>query len=459
MAPLRTTTGPQRSAGHKRLPWLAFAALWSLIQIAQGQEQEAPTELADGDSPTESGQALGASDPLITRFEASLEFERLVEAEDYEAADQVGRRMVELTADEFGADSKQAGDAHVSLAEAQSRAGQFTAAEENFLVAIEIYRDQDGVYSGSLVRPLVGLGDAYHADDQYLNAVSAYNEARTVSRRVFGLLNEDQIDILDRMTRSFTDMNEYTEADSQQVEALRLVERNHPEQSAQMLEAIYKYAAWLRESRRYSEEREHYQRAMRIVRDHYGDESPLLVKPLRETGNSFRSQGAAVGQGISGLRQALEILQAQPDPDPLMLAEVWRDIGDWEVAFAKVSPNGQEYTQAWELLGRVENGNDLREQWFAGIDYVFREPLSQRGLSADPDAPTGYVLVKFDIDEYGRTNNVEIVEADPLEFKEEAVARHVRLSRFRPHMREGMLISARNLALQVTYRYATDEDD
>jgi hypothetical protein len=129
------------------------------------------------------------------------------------------------------------------------------------------------------------------------------------------------------------------------------------------------------------------------------------------------------------------------------------------VAFAKVGSDGEEYRQAWELLGRVDNGDALRERWFSGIEYKFREPLSQRGLSADPDAPTGYELDKFDIDESVRTDNVEIVVAAPAQFKEEAVARHVSLSRFRPHMRDGMLISARNLALQVTYRYSTDEDE
>lgn len=457
MAPQRATMGLDRSAGRRHLPWLALATACCLAGSARAQEDQTAPSAADT---TASDVEQGAvSDSLITRFEASLEFERLVDAEDYEAADQVGRRMVELTIEEFGARSTEAGDAHVALAEAQSSAGEFAAAEENFLVAIEVYRDNEGVYNENLVRPLVGLGDAYQADDQYLNAVSAYNEARSVSRRVFGLLNESQIDILDRMTRSFTNMNQYVEADEQQLEALRLVERNYPPQSEAVLEAIYKYAAWLRESRRYGEEREHYQRAIRIVHEHYGEESPLLVKPLRETGNSFRSQGAAVGQGISGLRQALEILQAQADPDPLMLAQVWRDIGDWQVAFSRVDPGGEEYTRAWMLLGAVDNGDALRDRWFSGIDYVFREPLSQRGLSADPDAPSGYVLVKFDIDVTGHTDNVEIIEADPQDFKEEAVARHVRLSRFRPHISDGALVAARNLALQVTYRYLPDEDD
>lgn len=482
------------------MAWFVFAAAWCFVHSSMAQDEpssgpaalDEPLEATEPLSPVADDTAEAVDDPpgvaadlpealddlpevakdlaeaddeaaareeLVTRFEANIEFEQLVEAEDFEAAEQIGQRMVELTVGEFGAHSVESGDAHVALAEVQSRTGQFAAAEENFLVAIEVYRDNEGIYSKRLVRPLVGLGDAYHGDDQYLNAVSAYNEARTVTRRVFGLLNEDQIKILDRMTRSFADMNQYSEADEQQREALRLVQRNNPEQSEKSLEALYKYAAWLRESRRYGEEREHYQRAIRIIRDHYGDESRLLVRPLRETGNSFRTQGAAVSQGISDLRQALEILQAQPEPDPLMLAEVWRDIGDWQVAFAKVGPDGEEYQRAWALLGAVENGDELRRRWFSGIDYVFREPLSQRGLSAEPDAPSGFVLVKFDIDAGGRTDNVQVVEADPVDLKEEAVARHVRLSRFRPHMRDGELVLANNLALRITYRYMPDEDD
>jgi TonB family protein len=392
-----------------------------------------------------------------TRFEANLAFQRLVENESYEAAEVVGERWLDLTVAEFGAQSVQAAEAHVGVAHVQTHAGQFSTAEEHLLVAVEIYRKLDGVYAESLLQPMIRLGDNYYSDSQYLNAVSAYNEARTISRRAFGLLNEGQIEILDRMTRSFTNMNEYIEADEQQREALKIIERNHVEQSNEVLEAIYKYGRWLRDGHRYGEEREQYTRAIRIVREHYGDGDARMVTALRETGNSFRSQGAAVGQGISGLRQALEILQALPDPDPFTFAQVWRDIGDWQVAFSRVGTESEEYRRAWAYLGNVADGDAIRENWFDGIEYVFREPLSQRGLSADPDAALGSVLVKFDIDTSGRTANVEIVEADPPDFKEEAVARHVRLSRFRPHMRDGELVTAQNMALQVTFRYLPDE--
>ena len=453
MAWQRARKGLAHPAGRRVRPWLWIAAA---LYLGASLQAQTPDEPGPADGPAESD---GQNALPNTRFEANIAFDRLVENESYEAAQVVGRRWVDLTIEEFGAESAEAADAYVEFAQAQSQAGEFEAAEENLLVAVEIYRKIGGLYSEMLLQPLVSLGDNYYSDAQYLNAVSAYNEARTVSRRVFGLLNEGQIEILDRMTRSFSGMNEYVEADNQQREALQLVERNHPQQSDEVLGAIYKYARWLRDSRRYNMEREFYARAVRIIREHYGEEDVRMLRPLRETGNSFRSQGAAAGQGISGLRQALEIAQSLPEPDAYALAQVWRDIGDWQTAFAKVDPGVEEYLRAWEALGAVPNGDAIREEWFSGIEYVFREPLSQRGLSAAPDAKTGYVLVKFDIEPAGRTANVEIVEAEPFGLKEEAVARHVRLSRFRPHLIDGQAVTARNMALKVTYRYQDPDGD
>ena len=438
---------------------MVLLLLWAGSLLGQAPEALEPGVQAEPGATALEGVAELAEPATagpVSRFEANLEFDRLVQAEDFEAAATIGERWVDLTEQEFGADSLEAGAAHVSLAEAKTKAGDYAGAEEHYLVAIEIYRDANGLYSGNLVKPLVGLGDSYHLDSEYLNAVSAYNEARTVSRRVFGLLNEDQIVILDRMSRSFLNMNEYLEADLQQREALLIVERNHPPESIEVLEAIYRYAAWLRERRLFTPEREQYARAARIIREHYGNEHVLMAKPLQETGNSFRTQGAAVGQGISGLRQALELLEAAPERDAYAIAAVLRDIGDWQVAFSKVDPNSAEYRRAWQLLGEVTNGEALREQWFSGIEYVFYEVPSNRGLSTATDASTGFVLVKFDLAASGRTLNVQVLESEPPGFKDAAMERHVRLSRFRPHMEDGVPVMARNLALQITFRYVVD---
>jgi TonB family protein len=64
------------------------------------------------------------------------------------------------------------------------------------------------------------------------------------------------------------------------------------------------------------------------------------------------------------------------------------------------------------------------------------------------------VIVKFDLDKSGHANNVTIVESDPPGFKDEAVIRHIRRSRFRPQMVDGEAVARESLALQFNYRYS-----
>jgi hypothetical protein len=265
--------------------------------------------------------------------------------------------------------------------------------------------------------------------------------------------------MLDRMTESFESLNQLTEAHEQQYDALKLIERNHAPASQEAIDAAFKYALWLRSVHRYSEERDQYFRIERLIRDAYSDESVLLVRPLRERAISFRVQGNAAPQGSSGLRDAQEILDAQADPDPLLLAELLRDIGDWQVAFGRVVTDGSEYERSWQLLGDVPNGEQLRDDWFQGIEWVFTAPMSRRGLSDDPGDPRGHVLVRFDIDTFGRSENVVVITSEPAGLKDEAVARRIRQSRFRPNIANGKVVAATNKGLDIIFRYVPSDDD
>ena len=397
-----------------------------------------------------------AGETVVSRIEANLDFDRLMAAQRFADALPIGEQVVTLTEQEFGKNSAELGKAVLALAQAQRQAGQHPTAETNFLRSIDIYRSVDGAFSALVIEPLTGLGDNYHDNGQYLNAVSAYGEARTVNRRAFGLLNEQQIVLLDRLTESLIGLNQPLEADQRQIEALQLVERNHEPHSDEALSAIYKYAGWLRESGRFQEERDQYARALRTIREHYGKEDVHQVQPLIAIGNSYRSQRIPEGQGASALRDALTLLLARPERDPLAIAEVLRDLGDWEVAFSKVMYSGAEYRRAWQLLGEVKDGERLRAAWFTGPTYVLREPISQRGLSQEPDAPTGHVLVRFDLDAGGHSTAVTVVESSPPGLKDEAVTRHIRRSRFRPQMVNGEIVPAQGLALQFNFRYSPD---
>ena len=363
------------------------------------------------------------------------------------------QQRIDSTIEQYGKNSLPTAEAYSDLADAQRHAGQHEQATQNYVAAVEIYRALDGPFTPLAIPLLLNLGDNYREAHDNLNAVTAYTEARTVNRRIYGLLNEAQLPMIDKLSATLLDLNRPVEAEAQQVEALRLAERTWPPESDQGLAAIYKYAAWLRERGLFQFERDQYDRARRIIEEHYGKKNVRLVTPLLGVGNSFRNQRTPDGQGIGALQEALEILVAQPTKDPLAVATALRDVGDWQVAFDRVGYSGADYRRAWQLLDEVPSGDRLRREWFTGPVFVLREPIVMRGLSEDPNAPSGQVLVRFDLDRNGITSNVAIVESEPAGLMDETVLRQVKRSRFRPQIAEGEIVSSKGLGLRLTFQY------
>ncbi|HSC15710.1 MAG TPA: TonB family protein, partial [Gammaproteobacteria bacterium] len=364
-----------------------------------------------------------------------------------------GEQALKTNISEFGARSVQAAEAHIDLANAQREAREFEKAAENYLAAVEVYRSVDGPFTPLAIGPLTSLGDNYHEAEDDANAVAAYSEARTVSRRAYGLHNTEQIELLDRMSRSLLDLNQLSEAEAQQLEALRLVQRAYPPGSDEVLEGIYKYAEWLGDRQFFQLQRDQYARALRMIRQIHGERDVRQVQPLLGIGNTYREERNPASMGISALEEALNLLLEQPERDPVLTAMALRDMGDWAVAFGRTGYSGTEYQRAWQLLGSVPNGAAIRRQWFTGANYVLYEPISPRGLSMDPDALSGHVTVSFDIETGGNTENVVLVESNPAGLKDEAVLRHIRRSRFRPVLENGNVVVGKSLAIQVKFRY------
>ncbi len=391
---------------------------------------------------------------VVARLEAEFILRDLVDEGRYEEAIPLAERLVELTEEELGI-GVEFGVALSNLGILQRRAGLYDLSEESFLRSIDVIREADGTFTDAVINPLIGLGVNYQARGDYLEAVTIFEEARTVSRRVHGLLNEQQIDILDHLSYTMIEMEQYGEADQHQLTALHLRERVYGAESMEILPAIYKFARWLRAAYRYDEERNQYSRAIGIIREHEGDMSESMVRALRETGNSFRVQKYPEGRGISALRRALETALAQPEPDNLIVAEILVDIGDWTVAFSKVGPTGEEYLQAWQLLGELENGAALRTAWFDEPSYVLRENPSNRGITAasEPGTLPGHVLITFDVTEFGRTTDVTVIESVPPGLKDDSTARAINRSRFRPRMVDGEFVRVVGQARNFTFHY------
>lgn len=444
---------------NKSIAALTLAAFYgsfppglALAQPAPGQEPEPPAGSATRD-------ASGATAPAQADwFETRLAIEELSDSGNYEAAAALGDHLLEVAAAEFGSKSKRVAEAHLLLAKVDRGNKDYEAAEGKILEAIDVYEAVDGPLSPVLIDPYLDLGDTYDEAGDYPSALSAYGEARNIGRRNFGLLNEDQLEIIDEMSEVSEKLDKVDEARELQIEAITLVERNHGETSLEAIDADYKYALWLRKHRLYPDERRMYFEIQRIIAQHYDDDPLMSVRMLRARAASYRDENNGESIGLGGLREAIGLLEEMPDPPPLLLAEVYLDIGDWDVQFSRGGTIGDDYLMAWELLGKVENGEELRRQWFSQLTAVQISALSSRGLTTDAEAPMGHIVVYFTVDPQGRTTDVVITDSDPPGFKDSAVLRLIRDARFRPQIENGAFTSARR-AYRFEFRYKPEDVD
>lgn len=379
-----------------------------------------------------------AADWLETR----IAIEELLEAGDTAAAVALGDSLLEEVRTEFGEPSTEVADAMLFLANAHFAHGEPIAAEDRTLAAIDMYEQIDGPISTSLIDPFTRLGDIYRADGQFALALVAFEEARILGRRAHGLLNPDQLELLQRMTATALAAGDFDQAREFQLDAVWIVQRNHGEDSLEFLDAKLDYADWLSALGRIQEAHRNYYEMHDVIEDHFDEDPVLTVRLLQRTAAGLREGGVVAGEYRTRpyeLERALNIIERMEQPDPVLHAAVLRDLGDWHVAFGQNPLIEQTYRQAWQMLGGSAENRALRAEWFARPYFIRQMPFQSRVLSAAADAAEGSVSVEFTVDEGGRADNIRIVEAEPAGLVDGAAIRHIASSSFRPIMRDGEL--------------------
>lgn len=443
----------------------AILCLCGLLPAAQGQPVEEiavppaedPVDVVapDLDEAVADDEVESGPPPLPTNwFETRIAIEEYAESGDFAAALALREHLLDLAAAQFGEGSIEVAEAHLLIASVHRQNEQFALAEAAIIEAIEVYEASFGPLSPELIEPYLELGHNYGEAGDFASALTSYGEARTIGRRHFGLLNEEQIPIIDYMSDAAEELGQSEEAAQLQLESLIIVERNHSEASLEAIDAKYRYADWLRDHGRYEEAQQFYYEIEKIIGDHFDSDPLMMVRLLRERsrGTRFQESDPNVGLQRSSLISAVEILEGMPEPQPLLMAEVLVELGDWQVRYGSTRVPSNYYVRAWTLLGQVENGAELRRQWFDELVQLDMSRLSQRGLTDDPEAPAGHVVVYFTVDESGHTQNIEITESEPIGLKDNAVLTVIRTARFRPRVADGEIVAVRR-GYRFPFRY------
>ena len=363
---------------------------------------------------------------------------------------------------QFGDPSRELARAQMTLADTFRTQGDFDLAESWLVDATTTLR---GIESGDptlMIDALLKQGDLYQLQNEHAYALEAYREARDLGRRSMGLLNLQQLDIIERMSVSYLAEGNEDYAKAVQEEAWSIRLRHFGVSSAEALEAHYSYARWLRNHANLgivssSELQLLYLDARNLIHENFAESEPeMAVRMLRELAHEVLTGMPYVGinnVAIYALLNARDLYEKNELDDPQLLAIIQRDMGDWSVLFAFLAPRVEDaYQESWEVLGTLPDGPALRTSWFSPLTVLYAAPAKSRRLTADPDAPWGSVDLAFTVDEDGRARDIEVVWSDPPGRLDTAVIRSVAESRFRPRIADGKLIRS-SARLRLEFRY------
>lgn len=395
-----------------------------------------------------------------TWLETRAEFEQLAEADDFEAAAALGPELLESARETFGADSQQLADSHMLLARLNRAAGEFYSAEDNFFAAISIIVNNDGPDSTALIEPYTELGESYFLADDFQLALVAFEEARTKGRREFGLLNPEQIPILDRMSQAAEALGDLRLAKGYQETMFSVARRHYGPDSLESLEAGYILAEWFSDHLNFPEARYVVMDNQKIIDEYFDGDPKLTIERLRFAYEHVPRYAPGTVPPVE-LYQAVEIVEALAVPDPQLHASILVDIGDWMLYRGRHNALDR-YREAWDVLGTFEGGEALRQTWFTELVPVTKrfsfpdDALESRYLTEDSSAPEGFVTLGFNIDTAGHPRQMHVIAADPPNLLDRAAIEHVSELTFRPQIIGGEFVQIDN-RLTLNFRYELDE--
>src|SRR6187397_664531 len=302
--------------------------------------------------------ALAVAFPLLAnavsdadRIAVYREFRVQYDAKKYAAAKPLAERLVALTEEQCGDEELALTNPLTNLATVHFKLKQFPAAIENYQRTLRILQAKSTIADKQQIRPLHGLGVSFMGANDPESAVVALKRAADLSRNTDGLFNINQIEFIDPLIDAYAATGRYPEADKEALYAMRVEEAAYGRNSIKLLNRLDRLARWYESARRYTSERNVYERALGILAKSAPQNDLRRVPTLRGIARSFRLEsfygvegadtgatfnsgntGAAVFQdgsqqrrGESTLATALDVINSNTPVNEQMRGEVLAD--------------------------------------------------------------------------------------------------------------------------------------
>jgi tetratricopeptide (TPR) repeat protein len=398
------------------------------------------------------------------RIAVYRDFRAQFDARKYAEAQPLAERLVALTEEQYGADELPLTNPLTNLATVHYKLGHYPAAIENYQRTLRILQAKSTLADKQQIRPLHGLGVSFLGARDAESAVIALKRAADLSRNTDGLFNINQVEFIDALIDAYEASGRYAEAEKESLYAMRVEEAAYGRNSIKLLSRLDKLARWYEGARRYTSERNTYERSLGILARSAPENDIRRVGPLRgiarafrleafygvegaDTGSTFNSgpsgaptfaDGTQQRRGEASLNLALAVIAANNPVNERLRGHVLTDLGDWYLVTNAVRRAYDTYAEAWKALAIASDTAILETPRI----LAYRPSISSVERSqVDPaEAEVKVVELHCKVDRDGRVDEV----TSPTTDVPEAIVRNsvasMRRSRYAPRIENGIAV-------------------
>ncbi|MCP5357674.1 MAG: hypothetical protein H7A06_05990 [Pseudomonadales bacterium] len=337
---------------------------------------------------------------------------------------------------------------------------------DNFDQIVEELEIQGGAWSLQIAEELNSLGELLQAQGHYEKSIEIFDRAVHINRVNNGLFSPTQVPLIQKIVRANMALGQWQQADEREQYAFYVQTRAYRIDDPRMIDVFGRLARWniatfyrgvdADPGPRLYQTYMLYRTAAQSVGAHFGTRDPRYVALLRDTAaaadmlDRFSLEGVNVGTrmnpdlrmvsefaggsthpqgrdngGEQALKEIIDFYNAPerlPSDDNLMnRARAMAELGDWYLIRDRRQAAMQTYKDAYDQLAAAPNGEALLPQVFGEIAFLptyasFDEQRKEAyGVGPDTGARMGYVDLAFDVSQYGRLSNFEVLAMEPAD--------------------------------------------
>ena len=407
-------------------------------------------------------------------YEADLaqrSFDRLIAERQYREAAESAKQLISSLLKDPDHNQLQYAEALTQLATAQHRADAFDSARQNYLLAIDIIEDDKDRLNSALIAPLLGLSRNYVAAGQYQDGIKSYKRTLHIHQVNMGLYDNDKAQIIAELSEVYFELGAFSRANAMQDSYVVMVNRAHPGIDLAQLPSLYSRADMLSRTGAHLRALNAYRRIISLIERAEGPRS-LKLLPAFDVISKLLADHYIV-DGDNGfdkarryLRRAVDIAENNEDADPIIRADAHIMMGDF---LSERSPNRnsmlRSYRHGWDELSKDVQYHERRDDIFAQPLLLNQIPAGSSPAmiellanATDPGTTkNGVIIVRYDINEFGRPANVRIIESVPAKYHDYIVMSHVKNFAFRPQFVGGEAIISRDMSFEIRFSYRDDD--